>query len=139
MEDELLSTIAALLVYECQDVNNTMVARFMAEDLHRGGVLRLTHYCTHPATKPKHVVARALARQLTKPDDKLTQNDGVIESTIYESDTDEDDPYDNPMIKGKWEKAAGLRVFQRLQHMFTSATGRAEATEADTKGNQGFP
>lgn len=121
--EELLSTIAALFLYECTDVNNTKVAHFTAEDLDCGGVQRLTHYCTPPASKPKLVVARALARQLAEPDPKLIENDGIIEFKIYssDSDSDEDDPYVNPaVIKGKWDKAAGLRVFERLMRMLSS-------------------
>jgi hypothetical protein len=66
------------------------------------------------------VIARALARQISEPDSKLTENDGVIESKIYVSDSDEDDPYDNPVIQGKWDKAAALRVFERLVHVLSS-------------------
>lgn len=114
-EEELGAVIAALLVYTHPDTNNAMLAQFVAEDLHYHGAARLQRYQSSPVGKPVMTLARALWQQLDRPHERLTREGGLIETKLYRSpDSDDEDPYENPMIRGRWNRDAAARVFRRV-------------------------
>lgn len=112
---ELGAVTAALLVYTHPDTNNAMLAQFMAEDLHYHGAARLRKYQSSPVGKPVVTLARALWQQLDRPNDQLTCEEGIIETKLYRSpESDDEDPYENPVIRGRWNRDAAVRVFRRV-------------------------